>query len=303
MKIDRLYAITLYLMNHGKTSASELAKHFEVSVRTIQRDIDALCYAGIPVAALTGISGGYELTDTFRMDKQIATQEDYTHILTALRGLATATNNTKVNTTLEKFASLTKDDDRSIILDFSVLREGDETVLHTLESAVSTKRVVNFTYTNARNETRTHTVEPIAVLYRWYAWYLLAYSTMKNEYRTYKLVRMSNLQVTDIVCSHEHKSVEEILKSTDQTNLNTPLKLMVHCKSEVKMQAIEYLNGRVLEEFQDGELLMELNVIESENFWFGMLLSLGDQIKIVEPERIRNRVIDAARRVISIYED
>ena len=80
MKIDRLYAITLYLLNHGKTSASELANHFEVSLRTIQRDIDSLCLAGIPVIATAGAAGGYEISERYRLEKGFATPDDYSNI-------------------------------------------------------------------------------------------------------------------------------------------------------------------------------------------------------------------------------
>lgn len=118
MKTERVYAITIYLLNYGRTSASKLARYFEVSVRTIQRDIDSLCLSGIPIIAVNGATGGYE---------------------------------------------------NGIILDFSVLREGDQTTLQMLQTAVLEKHTVNFIYTNNNNETRTHSVESIAVLYRWYA--------------------------------------------------------------------------------------------------------------------------------------
>ncbi|MBP1755092.1 MAG: hypothetical protein H6Q59_1490 [Firmicutes bacterium] len=216
MKLDRLYAITIYLLNHGKTSANELARHFEVSQRTIQRDIDALCQAGIPVVALTGTNGGYEILDTFRMGQHAATEEDYTHILTALKGLATAIHDPKVNATVEKFSSLIKEGSHGVILDFSILREGDERILQLLKSAVQSKLVVRFSYTNADNETRTHMVEPIAVIYRWYAWYLLAYSTVKEDYRFYKLVRIQNLERTDIPFSKEHEDADQILRRNDE---------------------------------------------------------------------------------------
>lgn len=154
MKIDRLYAITVYLLNHGKTSASELSKKFEVSVRTVQRDVDALCKAGIPIAAETGTSGGYFLTDTFRMDEHTATQQDYSFILTALKGLSSAMNNPKIDATLEKLSSLAKDKNEDIILDFSVLREGNDKLLQIFQSAIRTRHPVKFTYTNTDNITR-----------------------------------------------------------------------------------------------------------------------------------------------------
>ena len=80
MKIERLYAIMVYLLNHGRTSANELAKHFEVSVRTIQRDIDSLCLSGIPIVSVAGAAGGYEISEQFKLDKHLATSNDYSYI-------------------------------------------------------------------------------------------------------------------------------------------------------------------------------------------------------------------------------
>lgn len=106
MKMERLYAITVYLLNHGRTSAHELANYFEVSVRTIQRDIDSLCLAGIPIVAITGAAGGYEVSEQFKLDKHLATSNDYSYILTALKGLVSATNDPNDKHTLEKVAHI-----------------------------------------------------------------------------------------------------------------------------------------------------------------------------------------------------
>lgn len=301
MKTERLYAITVYLLNHGRTSASELAKHFEVSLRTIQRDIDSLCLAGIPVAAVAGAAGGYEISDRFELDKEYATADDYTHILTALRGLASATMDPKVKYTLEKVAHMSKPDDYGIVLDFSVLREGDSTILQLLQTAVALKHAVEFLYTNNRNETRTHNVEPIAVLYRWYAWYLLAYSKVKDDYRTYKLVRMRNLKMMDQPFEREHASADAILKKMDQSDSRTYTEILVKCREAAKMRVVEYLKGTITQEFSDGSALVKATIVEEEQFWLGTLLSLGDQAEIIAPEEIRSRVLAAAEKIVSLY--
>ena len=108
MKTDRLYALTLYLLNHGKSSASELAKHFEVSVRTIQRDIDALCQAGIPICAFTSTNGGYEILSDFKMNNQLASKDEYAYIATAINGLKTVTNNLVADDIYEKITAISK---------------------------------------------------------------------------------------------------------------------------------------------------------------------------------------------------
>lgn len=121
MKTDRLYALTLYLLNHGKSSASELAKYFEVSVRTIQRDIDALCQAGIPICAFNGVNGGYEILSDFKMSNQLASEDEYAYIATAINGLNTVTNNSVANDIYEKIIAISKNSNTGMILDFSVL--------------------------------------------------------------------------------------------------------------------------------------------------------------------------------------
>ena len=138
MKIERLYAITVYLLNHGRTSAAELARQFEVSVRTIQRDIDSLGLAGIPVAAFSGRDGGYEIAERFRMDSRLADAGDYSRILTALGGLVSATGDQETRRTLEKIAGMAGPG-TGMILDFSVLREGEQPPLETLRAAVREK--------------------------------------------------------------------------------------------------------------------------------------------------------------------
>lgn len=301
MKIDRLYAITLYLLNHGRTSARTLADHFEVSVRTIQRDIDSLCLAGIPVISSVGSLGGYEISDYFKLDAQFATSADYSYILTALKGLISATGDQRAKSTLEKIACTVSGEEHEMILDFSVLREGDTRLLQALQTAIAQRRTVTFTYTNSNQETRTHSVEPIAVVYRWYAWYLLAYSKVKEDYRTYKLVRMSNLEITTLPFTKDHAPADLILEQSSRKDSRRYLTLYARCRKSVQSLVKEYLNGTVLEEYPNGDLFLKLTLVENEPFWFGMLMSLGDQIEITEPESIRSRLKNAAGKIMTLY--
>ncbi len=301
MKIDRLYAITLYLLNHGKTSASELARHFEVSLRTIQRDIDSLCLAGIPVIATAGAAGGYEISERYRLEKGFATPDDYSNIRTALQGLISATADPGARHTLEKIVHAQRPDDNGIILDFSVLQETVPHTLQLLQTAVREKRAVEFTYTNNSQETRSHTVEPIAVIYRWYAWYLLACSKVRNDYRTYKLVRMSHVSITDIPFTRDHESADAILHRIDQTDARQYTEILLKCSASAKARVIEYLKGTVTEEREDGGALIRATIVENEQFWIGTLLSLGGSVEVISPENIRKRLLTAAEEVVAVY--
>ncbi|MDE7031151.1 MAG: YafY family transcriptional regulator [Lachnospiraceae bacterium] len=301
MKIERLYAITVYLLNHGKTSARSLAEYFEVSTRTIQRDIDSLCIAGIPVISTEGATGGYEISDRFALEKGFATRGDYSYILTALQGLVSASGDPGARRTLEKIAQVSEPDSQSTILDFSVLKETDQAALQLLQTAIAQKRAVTFTYTNNDNETRPHCVEPVAVLYRWYAWYLLAYSNAKQDYRTYKLVRMRAPAITDTPFAKEHPPAHAILRETDQTDSRQYTELLVRCSASARARLTEYLGGTIVEEYADGCALMRATVVENEHLWFGTLLSLGDQAEVLSPAHIRRRVLESAEKLVSLY--
>lgn len=301
MKRDRLYGITLHLLNHGKTTAACLAETFEVSARTIQRDIDALCQAGVPVMAETGAAGGYYLAENFRMDAQFATQDEYSHMLTALRGYSTALKNPELAGIMEKLGALTQNGDSGTVLDFSVLREVDDSLMQTLKTALSQKTAVRFGYTNAENLYREHTVEPVAVVYKWYAWYLLAYSIEKRDYRLYKLARMTDAGLTGQKFTRKHASAETILRENGERTPQHVTEISIRCRSDARAKAVEYLNGTVTAEYPGGECDMTLRVIESEHFWFGTLLALGDGVTVMAPEHIRSRLIRAAEAILRLY--
>ena len=300
MKTDRLYALTLYLLNHGRTSASELAERFEVSVRTIQRDMDALARAGIPVYALTGVNGGYEISDTFKMNDQLVSRDDFAWIATALKGLSTVADSSQAEEIFEKVRAVSNCGDTGMILDFSVLREGDVKLLQLLQSAVLDRKKVRFSYTNNRGETRDHCVEPVAVMYRWYSWYMLAYHETAEDYRTYKLVRMENTRVTEEGFTKDHGPAEEILKECDRSydSRIAVTRVKLHCHGNAVHRIREYLNGKTVETCEDGSAIMEIHIVENEQWWIGVILSQGRDIKVLEPEAIRNRIVEAAGDII-----
>lgn len=107
------------------------------------------------------------------MNNQLASEDEYVYIATTINGLKTVTNNPMADDIYEKITAISKNNYTGMILDFSVLREGDEKLLQTLQSVVKNKQVIKFIYTNNGGETREHCVEPIAVIYKWYAWYTI----------------------------------------------------------------------------------------------------------------------------------
>lgn len=306
MKIDRLLGITVYLLNRKKVSAKVLAERFQVSIRTIQRDIEALCQAGIPVASSLGAEGGYEILEGFKMDGQIAKKEDYSYIITALQGLNSAYNSDEVGGILEKIKALSKNEaDSNMLLDFGVLKE-DKSINKKLEilfKSIKEKKRVLFTYTNAENIKNKKEIEPIAITYRWYAWYLLGYSLEKQDYRLYKLVRMENLNMMDIAIKISHEEASVLLRKSYEQDNRKYISIKLFCKAEVKMKAIEYLKGDIESEYENGDFIMRLRLPEKEQLWFGTLISLGKLVTVIEPEALKKRICDTCIEILNLYDN
>jgi len=307
MKIDRLLGITIYLLNHGRVNAKVFTERFEVSIRTIQRDIDTLCRAGIPIVSTCGTNGGYEIIDSFKMDRQVAGQIDYSFIITALQGLASAYENPMIKATLEKMVSLSPNQNSKahLFLDFSVLKEGQEThrQLKILEKAILSRQIISFKYTDAEDRTSTPKVEPIALTYKWYAWYLLAFSPKKDDYRMYKLIRMENIYLTNQMGTHTHESTDILLKQWEFKDTRNYIDIRILCKAETKIRAIEYLNGVVESQKQNGDFILRLHLPENEQLWFGSLLSLGNSVEIIEPESLKIRLCQKCSGILHLYKN
>lgn len=126
---------------------------------------------------------------------------------------------------------------------------------------------------------------------------------VKNDYRTYKLVRMSDLKITDEPFTKEHESADIILKNSDKTDSRQYTDVLVKCKEKAQSRVREYLKGTVIEKFPNGDILMKLTVVENEQFWIGTLLSLGDDVEVIEPEKIRRRLAEAASKIVSLYKE
>lgn len=301
MKIDRLMGIVVYLLNNGRTSAQKLAEKFEVSSRTIMRDLESIDQAGIPIQSFYGIEGGYQIMDDFVLEKQVATNHEYDWIITALKGMASAYASKGLEQALSKIKSINCTEDNAVSVDFSVASEDDEIneQLMLLEDAIKKKNVVRFAYTNSHDEIKEFQVEPVRLQYKWYSWYLIGYYEKYQDYCMFKLVRMERLKVTDIRNTKIHNLSD--IKQKDAVNNVVDIKL--HGKAAIKSKCREYLNGRITKEFENGDFEFCFSAPEHEMFWYGMILSFGNKIKVIEPQEIKERIIKTCKEIQMVYEE
>ena len=304
MKTDRLLSIVIYLLNHDTVSAAKLAEKFEVSKRTILRDIEQISLAGIPIKSVPGVNGGYSIMEGYKLDGRLVTAGDQTSIVTALRGFLSAYDGKRYNDILEKISSIVpKEQKQTIFYDFGASGENNEIQikLKTFEKAIHDKMAVQISYVNALGGSSNRLIEPLALNYRWYAWYLLAYCTAKQDYRIFKLVRISNIESTKTAFSKDHSDPATLLEKAFQGGKQKSFEISLLCKSEVKVQVREYLGGTVEKTFDNGDIILHMSVLEDERMWFAMLLSFGDKVTVLAPEELKNRITETAKRILSAY--
>ncbi|WP_054939931.1 helix-turn-helix transcriptional regulator [Paenibacillus ihuae] len=305
MKINRLLGIVVYLLNREVVSARTLAEKYEVSPRTIQRDMESIGLAGIPIGSIQGVNGGYYILDSFKMNRQLLQPEDYKYIVAALRGLVSGYNSRRAEETVEKMLSLSPEGSEAVQplqLDLEVLREGSGTVqyIEVIEEAIRQKCTVRFQYTNARQTVSSRSVEPLLLSYKWYAWYLFAYCRDRRDYRLFRLSRIREIQNTGEAYTQDHGNAARLLADHQDRRANITVKLA--CPADRRVQLEEaFPKARLLEE-RCTELVMEFTVPEEESGWFATLLLLGGQCTVLEPESLRLRLQSHARMIVQKYE-
>jgi predicted DNA-binding transcriptional regulator YafY len=311
MKIDRLLALTIYLLNHKKTSAAVLAKHFEVSVRTVQRDIETLCLAGIPVTAGFGADGGYEILDTFSMKKQAAEQADYAKIVTALEALTSATGDKESLAILEKVRAVSEKDTSSrytparkeIIIDLSVAQKGTNISekLSAIRSAVRAGRQLSFDYTNAQGKSKVHVVEPVYAAFQWYAWYLIAWYEEKKAYCMFKLIRMEKLLQCEKKCDHYHDAVQVRTSLSQQEEIRDYFDVVLVCEKNMQVACREYLNASIIDQYDDSRVKMTAHLPKNEHWWYCSLLGFGTHVTVLEPPELRDKIRNDCEDMVKHY--
>ncbi len=199
MKLYRLLSIVILLLNRERVSAAEFAEYFEVSQRTIYRDIETICQAGIPIIAYQGVNGGFGIMDNYVLDKYLLTPGEISSIVTALKGVTATLEDQHLMDVIEKILALIPDKDKEklqnqehIILDFHPwgTSKAERNKVNQLKRAIESIQIASFSYTNAQGINLNRQVEPMVLVLRGYSWYLFGYCLLKNDYRLFKLARM-----------------------------------------------------------------------------------------------------------------
>ena len=297
MKDNRLFKILYYILQKGKVTASELADKFEVSVRTIYRDIDSISGAGIPIYALQGKGGGIEIDEDFVMSKSLLSEHEKQQIMSALQGLGNTTLQYE-NELLIKLSALFKIKNTSWIeVDFNNWQNNKmyERTFNAIKSAILSKNIVSFTYFSTNEEETNRIVKPVRLLFKSQDWYLYALCLLRNDFRYFKLSRIKNLEI------HTEKfddSFENAILKKEMPHENT-VHIKVKFDRKVAFRVYDEINGEIIED-NDGNLYSEIEIPNDYNL-YNYIFSFGDGVEVLEPKEIRMQIKEMINKMAEKY--
>ncbi len=289
----RLFKILYYLLEKGQATAAELATEFEVSIRTIYRDVDALSSAGIPIYAEAGRNGGIHLLDDFVLDKVILSETEKEEILSALQSMLIIGDTSEVTGTLTKLSALFNLNVTNWIeVDFSRWggKQEDNKKFEDIKSAIIRRNAIKITYASSYEKISKRKIYPLKLSYKSKAWYVKAYCTEKSEYRIFKLTRILDLEILNENFPYHIFPEKNTAwqQEYDQITLRFPREMAYRIYDEFDRTEVTIQ--------QNGDLLVSAKM--PEGTWLvGYLLSFGTQVEIIEPLYLKNVIAEQAKQI------
>lgn len=300
MKIDRLIGILSILLQEEKTTMPKLAERFEVSRRTITRDIEALCNAGIPIQTSQGTDGGIRIMDGYRMDRTLLTSKDMQMILAGLRSLDSVSGSKYYSQLMEKLqtgASKFINGKDFMLIDLSSwYRESLAPKIEVIQSAIENRHLLSFQYYSPSGESE-RIIEPYYLVFQWSSWYVWGWCRKRKDFRLFKLNRMDAVAASgqDFACRDvpmPDLSNEKIFPGG--------IKVKVLFTPDVKWRLVEEFGPKCFTETEDGKLLFMADYTNLENLvtW---LLTFGAKAEVLEPANVRNEIKRIAEETLKLY--
>ena len=300
MKIDRLIGILSILLQKEKITAPELAEHFEVSRRTINRDIEDLCKAGIPIQTTQGVGGGISIMSGYRMDRTILTSRDMQMILAGLRSLDSVSGSSYYSQLMEKIQAGSSElvsGKESVLIDLSSWYKATlAPKISMIQDAIESRHLIKFKYFAPSGES-VRTIEPYYVVFKWTSWYVYGWCLKRKDYRLFKLNRMDKVELTNR--EFECRSVP-LPDMSAELLYPRNIKVRALFDADMKWRLVEEFGMKCYSERKDGKLLFEEYYSDMDNL-VSWMLTFGDKVEVLEPEEVRERLKAMADNMIKVY--
>jgi len=301
MKLDRLLSIVVILLNKDRVSAKELASRFEVTTRTIYRDIDSINMAGIPIISYPGNDGGFGIMENFRLERHIFTEEDIIEVLSALKGMTGLIQSERIRSAADKFANMIEGKkntdffDDGIIIDINPWgsKSRIDSDFRTIYSAILSRKKLSFSYSDYNGKCSSRTVEPISLVFKAYSWYLYSYCLEKNDYRIFRLSRIKKISVLKDTFTGKKKKYQSDYSIKPDTDIT------IRFKNSFETLISEFIPQSRIEKSADFSTITFK--AQNEEWLYKILLGMGRDIEIVSPKSVRESFIKYLKEISSKY--
>jgi predicted DNA-binding transcriptional regulator YafY len=299
MKIDRLIGILSILLQQKKVTAPYLAEMFEVSRRTINRDIEDICKAGIPLTTTQGANGGIAIMEGYKIDKTLLSSAELQSILAGLKSLNSVAGTNQYRQLIDKLAvngGATQPDNHIVIDLSSHYKNSLAPKFETIKQAIDQRRLIAFYYYSPKGES-SRQIEPYLIVYQWSSWYIWGYCPERSDYRHFKLNRLWDLQVLE--ATYEPRNLPEY-NSQAQLAMPSQIHLVAEFDPVMKWRLIDEYGMDCYQMTRAGKLRFEFYFSSQENL-FSWLLSFGDGVELIEPEALRKDFLMIAKKIGEKY--
>lgn len=301
MKIDRQIGILSVLLQKETVTAPYLADRFEVSRRTINRDIEDLCKAGIPIVTKQGVNGGISIIENYKLDKTLLTQGEIQDILAGLRSLDSVNGTNRYGQLMEKLSVGSSDfmvGNQSILIDLSAWYKASlAPKIELIRTAVDKCRKLEFIYYSPREES-VRCIEPYYLVFRWSSWYVWGWCVKRRDFRLFKLNRMDQVKMSEQEFSKRQAPMPEL---SDERIFPGGIKVRALFEQECKWKLVEDFGTESFRVQPDGKLLFQSDYTNKDTL-IAWLLSFGDKVELLEPEEIREEIRAGIERMKKKYE-
>ena len=296
MKESRLFKIIYFILEKGRVTAPELAEKFEVSVRTIYRDVDVISSAGIPIYVTTGRSGGIQILDNYILDKAFFSDKEKHDILSALQSLSVIDNTYERELLTKVSALFNTQPENWVEVDFSRWgsKTQDNAKFEQLKNATINHKVATIVYVSSYFKKSKRNIHPLKLYYKSKEWYVKAYCTEKNDFRLFKINRIIHCEILD-----EDFIPVEFPESQD-TEQNGYNKIILRFPKEMAYRVYDEFTEDEITEQENGDFIAAAYM--PEDAWLiGYLLSYGVYVEVIEPAYLRKTLSDEAKKIYDKY--
>lgn len=301
MKIDRLISILSVLLQKDKVTAAQLAQKFEVSRRTILRDIEDLNRAGIPIVTVQGTNGGISIMENYKTDKTLLSCSEMQAIITGLQGLDSVSGTSKYRQLMDKLSvetSTALNADNHIIIDLSMWDKSDiASKIELIKQAIEQKQIISFCYYSPKGKT-VRKIEPYHLVFQWSSWYVWGYCIKRRDFRMFKLNRLNKLKNTG------EKRGERVIPPYTCDKLRHTrgsAEAIVKFDKSVKWRLIDEWGTNNFEEDRSGNIIIKFTWSDKHSL-FNWLLTFADCAEIVSPEDYRREFSEIVRKTLNKYD-